>query len=321
MPHYQLLSGIEVDAGLRAFIESEVLPGLAIEADRFWFGFSSLLRDLTPENKRLLRIRETLQSAIDARNLGLGGRAPDPAEEEAFLREIGYLVDPPAPFTIGTENVDPEIAAIAGPQLVVPVNNARYALNAANARWGSLYDALYGTDVLGDSPIAGGYDAERGARVIAWGRAFLDEIAPLTGGSHADVTFGRIEDGALVTDCGTLADQTLLAGWRDGGILLRHHGLHVEVRFDRDHSIGRTDRAGVFDTELESAVTVIMDCEDSVAAVDAEEKIGVYRNWLGLMRGDLTAGFNKGGQRVERRLEPSRTYYTPNGGTLTSTLR
>ncbi len=317
MAQYQLICGIEVDADLRRFIEDEVLPSTGVEPEPFWFGFSALLRDLTPENRRLLRKRETLQAAVDARNAGLGGRTPDPAEEESFLREIGYLVDPPAPFTIGTEGVDPEVARIAGPQLVVPVNNARYALNAANARWGSLYDALYGTDVLGGLPEGGGYDAERGARVIAWGRALLDEIAPLTGGSHADVTVGRIEGDTLITDRGTLADPGLLAGWREGGILLRHHGLHLEIRFDREHPIGRTDRAGVYDIELESAVTAIMDCEDSVAAVDAEEKIGVYRNWLGLMRGDLRASFAKGGQQVERTLEPDRTYTAPGGGTLT----
>jgi malate synthase len=201
---YELISGIEVDRGLRAFVEEEALPGTGIEPASFWFGFSALLRELTPENKRLLRKREDLQARIDARNQRLGGRVPDPAEEAEFLSEIGYLVDPPAPFAIGTEDVDPEIAIIAGPQLVVPVSNARYALNAANARWGSLYDALYGTDALGDRPVPGGYDAERGARVVAWGRAFLDEIAPLTGGSHAEVTRYGVEDGRLVTDRGAL---------------------------------------------------------------------------------------------------------------------
>ena len=314
---YELISGIEVDGALRAFVEQEVLPGTGTEAGRFWFGFSALLRELTPENKRLLRKRESLQSHIDARNEGLGGRAPDPAEEEAFLREIGYLVDPPAPFSIGTEDVDPEIATIAGPQLVVPVNNARYALNALNARWGSLYDALYGTDVLGDRPAGGGYDAERGARVVAWGRAFLDEVAPLAGGSHADVTSYRIEDGRLVTDLGGLADPSLLAGWRDESILLRHHGLYLELVVDRSHPIGAGDKAGVADILLESAITAIMDLEDSVAAVDAAEKIGAYRNWLGLMKGDLSASFDKGGKQVERRAEPDRSYQAPGGGTLT----
>jgi malate synthase len=314
---YELISGIEVDRGLKAFVDEEALPGTGIDPAAFWFGFSALLRELTPENKRLLRKREDLQARIDARNRSLGGRPADPAEEEEFLREIGYLVDPPARFAIATSDVDPEIARIAGPQLVVPVSNARYALNAANARWGSLYDALYGTDALGDRPASGGYDAERGARVVAWGRAFLDEIAPLTGGSHADVAAYRIEDSRLVTDRGTLRDPALLAGWRGESPLLRHHGLHVEILVDRDHPIGRGDRAGVADIVLESAVTAIMDCEDSVAAVDAEEKVGVYRNWLGLMKGTLSAGFDKGGRSVDRRLAPDRVFEAPGGGTLT----
>jgi malate synthase len=314
---FELISGIEVDPRLRTFVEEEALPGTGIEPAAFWFGFSSLLRELTPENKRLLRRREDLQARIDERNAGLGGRPGDSAEEEEFLRDIGYLVDPPAPFEIGTVNVDPEIALVAGPQLVVPVSNARYAINAANARWGSLYDALYGTDVLGDRPAAGGYDAERGGRVVAWGRAFLDELAPLTGGSHADVTRYGIEEGRLLTDCGTLRDPSLLAGWRGASPLLRHHDLHVEIVVDPDHAIGRTDRAGVADILLESAVTAIMDCEDSVAAVDAEEKVAVYRNWLGLMKGELSARFDKGGRGLERRLEPDRTYEAPGGGTLT----
>ncbi|WP_324749832.1 malate synthase G [Sphingomonas sp. LY54] len=313
MPRYELISGLEVDPAFKAFIENEALPGTGLAARDFWFGLSGLLRDLTPENRRLLRRRETLQAAIDARNAALDGRAPDPAEEEAFLREIGYLVDPPASFTIATDGVDPEIDAIAGPQLVVPVNNARYALNAVNARWGSLYDALYGTDALGDLPKSGGYDAERGARVVAWGRDFLDEIAPLTGGSHADVTSYGIEHGALATDRGGLADPSLLAGWREGAVLLRHHNLYVELLIDAAHPIGRPDKAGVADIRLESAITAIMDCEDSVAAVDAEEKIGAYRNWLGLMRGDLSARFDKGGRTVERRAEPDRTYETADG--------
>jgi len=317
LPQHELISGIEVDADLRAFIEQEVLPGTGIDAGDFWSGFSSLLRELTPENKRLLRCREDLQARIDERNRGLRGRAPDPAAEQEFLHEILYLADPPPPFEIGTANVDPEIAEIAGPQLVVPVNNARYALNAANARWGSLYDALYGTDALGAPPSGTGYDEERGARVIQWGRRFLDEVAPLVNGSHADVTSYRIERDRLVTDRGGLLDQGLLAGWAEGSILLRHHGLHVEIVLDPDHAIGRTDRAGVADIRLESALTAIMDCEDSVAAVDAEEKIAVYRNWLGLMKGDLAASFKKGGRTIERRLDPDRSFAAPGGRILT----
>ncbi len=309
MAEYQLISGIEVDVRLQRFIEEEVLPGTDLDAADFWRGFSALLRDLTPENRRLLRKRETLQAAIDARNAGLNGRVPDPAEEESFLREIGYLVDPPAPFTIGTEKVDPEIASIAGPQLVVPVNNARYALNAANARWGSLYDALYGTDALGDLPNGGGYDPERGARVVAWAKAFLDEAVPLASGRWADL--GDPHRGIAIREPGQYLGRS------QRGRLFRNNGLHIEIVFDPTHPIGRDDPSGIADVLLESAITAIMDCEDSVAAVDAEEKVGVYRNWLGLMRGDLSASFDKGGRRLERRLEPDRTYQTPGGGTLT----
>jgi malate synthase len=307
---YELISGIEVDPRLRRFIEEEALPGTGIEPADFWFGFSALLRDLTPENRRLLRRREDLQALIDERNASLGGRPADPTEEEEFLRDIGYLVDPPAPFTIGTENVDPEIARIAGPQLVVPVSNARYALNAANARWGSLYDALYGTDALGDRPGGGGYDEERGARVVAWGRAFLNEAVPLSV-DWADVKSPLEETGLYIRD------REQLAGRTSKSILFRRHGLHLEVVVDPDHPVGRTDPAGIADILLESAITAIMDCEDSVAAVDAEEKVAVYRNWLGLMKGSLTAGFDKGGRSVERRLASDRAYEAPDGTRLT----
>jgi malate synthase len=306
---YQLVSGIEVDTGLRAFVEDEVLPGTGLQADAFWRGFSSLLRELTPENKRLLRKRETLQAAIDERNRASPAARPIRPRKKGFLREIGYLVDAPAPFTIGTQNVDPEIARMAGPQLVVPVNNARYALNAANARWGSLYDALYGTDVLGDMPKGGGYDPARGARVIAWAKAFLDEAVPLASGKWSDL--GAPGD-RIAIRC---PDQYL--GRSERGQLFRNNGLHIELVFNPDHPIGRDDPSGIADVLLESAITAIMDCEDSVAAVDAEEKIGVYRNWLGLMRGDLSASFAKGGGTVERRLEADRTYTAPDGSTLT----
>jgi malate synthase len=313
---YVLVSGVEVDRRLKAFVDEEALPGTGLAPEAFWFGFSRLLRELTPENRRLLQVREDLQARIDARNAALGGRVPSPGEEEAFLRDIGYLVDPPPALTIGTQGLDPEIAEIAGPQLVVPLSNARYALNAANARWGSLYDALYGTDALGSPPPLGGYDAARGGEVVAWGRRFLDEVAPLAGGSHAEVTGYRIEDGRLATDKGGLADPSLLAGWRDGAILLRRHKLHAEIVIDREHPVGRTDAAGVADIVLESAVTAIMDLEDSVAAVDAEEKVAVYRNWLGLMRGDLCAVFDKGGGSVERCLAGDRRYTAPDGSEL-----
>ena len=326
MAEYELISGIEVERRLRAFIEDEALPGTGIEPSAFWFGFSSLLRDLTPRNKRLLRCREDLQARIDERNAALGGRPPSPAEEEEFLREIGYLVDPPAPFTIGTGNVDPEIDRVAAPQLVVPVSNARYALNAANARWGSLYDALYGTDALGDRPAGGGYDEERGRRVIDWGRRFLDEIVPIAGDSWRKVGNRRVAEQGLILDCGDeerfLKRPEQFVGYAGEirapeRLLFRNNGLHIEVVFDHQHPVGRNDHAHIADIRLESAVTAIMDCEDSVAAVDAEEKVAVYRNWLGLMKGDLSARFEKGDGSVERRLEPDRTYTAPGGGTLT----
>lgn len=316
MPDFDRVGELEIDSSLKAFVEADVLPGSGVDSKSFWTGFGALLGELSPENKHLLARREELQARIDERNERLEGRVPDPAEEEAFLRKIGYLVDAPAPFTIGTAEVDPEIARIAGPQLVVPVNNARYALNAVNARWGSLYDALYGTDVLGDLPEGGGYDRERGARVIAWGRKLLDEIAPLSGGSHSDVEEYRVENGKFTTNLGGFSDPNLLAGTRERSILLRHNNLHLEIFVDPDHPIGREDKAGVADILLESAITAIMDCEDSVAAVDAEEKIGVYRNWLGLMKGDLSARFSKGGRQLERRADPDRKYLAPDGTKL-----
>jgi malate synthase len=322
LAQYELISGIEVDSALLRFVDEEVLPGTGVERAGFWFGFSALLRDLTPENRRLLRKREMLQAAIDARNLSLGGRRPAPADEEEFLRDIGYLVDPPAPFAIGTENVDAEIGTMAGPQLVVPVNNARYALNAANARWGSLYDALYGTDALGVAPTACGYDPARGAEVVARAWALMDDVLPLESGSHAEVTgYGRAPGGAgVLFERGggrptVLRDPGQFAGWRmgDGALLFRNNSLHIEFVLSREGA-GNAPGRLLADIVLESALTAIMDCEDSVAAVDAEEKIGVYRNWLGLMRGDLTAGFDKDGRRMERRLQPDRSYEPPGGG-------
>jgi malate synthase len=301
--------GLEVDERLAAFVEDEALPSSGVGRDAFWAGLAALLRDLTPENERLLARREALQARIDARNEALHGRAPTPDEEEAFLREIGYLVDAPAPFAIGTASVDPEIATIAGPQLVVPASNARYALNALNARWGSLYDALYGTDVLGDLPKGGGYDPERGARVIALAKEFLDEAVPLAEGRWADL--GDPSGGIAIRD------PSQYVGKSERSRLFRSNGLHIEVVFDRGHPIGRDDPSGIADVLLESAVTAIMDCEDSVAAVDAEDKVGIYRNLLGLMKGTLTASFDKSGRTVERAAEPDRSYTTPDGGTLT----
>ena len=313
---------LEIDAVLRGFVEDELLPGLGIEPPAIWASLEAILADFTPRNRRLLEVRDQLQAKIDSWFAERRGAVIDSAEQECFLREIGYLQPEPPPFTVETEGVDPEIASIAGPQLVVPLSNGRYALNAANARWGSLYDALYGTDALDPAPPPGPYDPVRGAKVIAYARAFLDRAAPLAGGSHADASGYRIENGALVVRMGSgefaLVNPAQLVGWRGEvsdpeGILLVHQGLHIEIVLDRAHPIGRNDPAGVADVLVEAAVTTIQDCEDSVSAVDAEDKVAVYRNWLGLMRGDLAASFDKGGRTELRRLSPDRTYTSATG--------
>ncbi len=314
--------GLQVAASLHQMIETEALPGTGVASDQFWKGLSDLVHTLGPKNRALLARRDELQSAIDAWHDSNKGKPHDAAVYRAFLERIGYLVPEGPDFQAETQGVDPEIARIPGPQLVVPVMNARYALNAANARWGSLYDALYGTDAMGDAPGPGGYDPVRGARVIAWAKRFLDEVVPLASGSHADVTGYRVEGGALqaVTAQGArgLADPKAFAGHRGAAsdpaaVLLRHHGLHLEISIDRQHSIGRGDAAGVADVLLEAAVTTIMDCEDSVAAVDAEDKALAYRNWLGLMKGDLVEPVAKGGSRFDRKLNPDRDYTGPDG--------
>ncbi|MFO1014310.1 MAG: malate synthase G [Caulobacteraceae bacterium] len=314
---------LSVDDVLAAFVEKELLPGTGIGAAAFWASLESLLADFTPKNDALLARRDELQARIDAWWRDHKDKAFSAAEQAEFLTSIGYLEPEPAPFEISTENVDPEIALVAGPQLVVPVSNARYALNAANARWGSLYDALYGTDAL-EPPTGGkGYDPARGAKVIAYGRALLDRFAPLASGSHADVAEYTIEGSRLHVRLkngqeSTLAHAAQLAGWRGDasapkGVLLKQNGLHFEILIDRTHNIGRDDLAGVADIITESALTAIQDCEDSVAAVDAEDKTEVYRNWLGLMRGDLAASFQKGGETLQRRLEDDRHYNSANG--------
>jgi malate synthase len=311
---------------LHAFVETELLPGTGVEPARFWTALEALLKDFQPRNRALLERRDALQLEIDAWWTARKGQPFDLAAQTDFLTRIGYLLPEPAPFTIGTGNVDPEIASIAGPQLVVPVSNGRYALNAANARWGSLYDALYGTDAL-EPPTGGkGYDPVRGAKVIAYARGVLDRAAPLAGASHADAAGYAIVGDALsvtLTSGGraALADPSQLAGWRGdasapGAILLKHNGLHLEIQVDRTHNVGKDDPAGVADVLMESALTAIQDCEDSVAAVDAEDKTGVYRNWLGLMRGDLVAAFEKGGRTETRRLDEDRRYAAPGGGEL-----
>jgi len=311
-------SRLTPDPLLRQFVETEVLTGLNIPADRFWTALEEIAGEFGAENVRLLQERDRLQAEIDSWWTAQRGKAVDVQEEARFLRQIGYLVDEPPAFTIGTGSVDPEIATTAGPQLVVPLSNARYALNAANARWGSLYDALYGTDALEPVLPAGPYDVERGAKVIAYARALLDEIAPLDGASHRDAAGYSVVDSllrvSLINGGETgLAHPEVLAGWRGDaqspdGVLLQHNGLHVEIVIDRASSIGRDDRAGVSDLLVESALTAIQDCEDSVAAVDAEDKVGVYRTWLGLMKGDLAETFDKGGRQMTRRLNADRSY-------------
>ena len=297
-------SGLSVDSRLADFIDQRALPGTGLDAARFWSDFAALLGSFAPENSALLAKREDLQAQIDAWHEARVGQAHDPQAYQAFLREIGYLVDEPAPFAIATQNVDPEIATMAGPQLVVPALNARFALNAANARWGSLYDALYGTDALEAPPARpGGYDADRGAAVIARAKAFLDQAVPLASGSWADWQGGQL----------TLADPAQWVGSKPGGILLRHNGLHMELVIDPDSAIGKTDPAGIADVVLEAALTTIIDLEDSVAAVDGEDKTLGYTNWLGLMRGDLTESFAKGGATVTRAMESDREWTSPAG--------
>jgi malate synthase len=312
-----------VDDGLRAFVEAQLLPGTGLDAAGFWASLEAILRDFTPRNQALLSRRDDLQAQIDAWWRDHKGQPLDAAAHAAFLREIGYLLPPPEDFEIETDFVDPEINQIAGPQLVVPVSNGRYALNAANARWGSLYDALYGTDAIAPPMGTRGYDPARGAQVIAFARAFLDRATPLAGASHADAAGYAVEDGAMavtLTDGRRvgLADPAQFAGWQGEAaaptaILLRNHNLHLEIQIDRAHPIGKDDPAGVADVLMEAALTAIQDCEDSVAAVDAADKTGVYANWLGLMRGDLEASFPKGGRLETRRLAEDRHYQTPNG--------
>ncbi|GHE00010.1 malate synthase [Defluviimonas sp. 20V17] len=316
--------GLRVDSGLAAFIEAQALPGTGVEAGAFWSALSTAVHEMGAENRALLERREEMQQKIDAWHVARRGQPHDAAAYTAFLKEIGYLAPEGPDFSIETAATDPEIAHVPGPQLVVPVMNARYALNAANARWGSLYDALYGTDALGDLPKAGGYDPERGARVIAWGRQFLDDVAPLVAGSWADVTALKIEDGALLVQTSEetgLSDPAQFAGYAGAAgdprsIVLRNHGLHIIIDRDATHAIGQGDRAHVSDIRLESAMSSIMDCEDSVAAVDGEDKVLAYSNWLGLMTGELRESLVKNGRQILRELNPDLTFTTPEGDTL-----
>ncbi|EEX11307.1 malate synthase G [Ruegeria lacuscaerulensis ITI-1157] len=312
--------GLKVDKVLADFIEQQALPGTGVDPDAFWAGLARMVAELGPQNRALLDKRAEIQSQIDAWHLARKGQPIDMAEYQAFLREIGYLLDEGPDFQIETANVDPEIAATPGPQLVVPITNARFALNAANARWGSLYDALYGTDALGDLPQGGGYDAARGARVIAWAKAFLDEAAPLAQGSWADVSGLKVEGGALVP---ALADPQKFVGFGGAAeaphfVLLKNNGLHIQIMVDPSSTIGASDPAGISDVRLESALSTIMDCEDSVACVDAEDKVVAYGNWLGLMKGDLSEEVTKGGRTFTRKLSEDIAFTRPDGsaGTL-----
>ncbi|MER8533573.1 malate synthase G [Mesorhizobium sp. M1005] len=322
------IAGLRIARELHDFVVNEAMPGTGIEAEAFWSGFSAIVHDLSPKNRALLEKRDAMQDKLD-RWYRDNGAPVDMEAYKTFLREIGYLLPEGPAFSVTTENVDPEIASVAGPQLVVPVMNARYALNAANARWGSLYDALYGTDAIPETDGAergNKFNPARGAKVVAWVKSFFDEAVPLTTGKWAGVNGLSVANGMLRLGEGagatTLANLRQFAGYRGDAadpeaVLLVKNGLHIEIVIDRNNQIGRTDPAGIADVVLESALTTIQDCEDSVAAVDAEDKVLVYRNWLGLMKGDLAEEITKAGKSFVRRLNPDRTYTAPDGGTLT----
>ncbi|WP_420584477.1 malate synthase G [Ruegeria sp.] len=308
-------SGLQIAVELADFIENRALPGTGVSSETFWSGLSRMVEELGPKNKALLVKRTEIQGRVDGWHLANKGQDHDAAAYQAFLREIGYLVEEGEAFQIETGNVDPEIALTPGPQLVVPITNARFALNAANARWGSLYDALYGTDAMGDLPPAGGYNTERGAHVIAWAKAFLDETAQMAEGSWADITGLSVEGGALVP---ALADPSIFVGFGGSAekpdfVLLKNNGLHVQILIDPSSTIGSSDPAGISDVRLESALSTIMDCEDSVACVDAADKVVAYGNWLGLMKGDLTEEVTKSGKTFTRKLAGDVAYTTAGG--------
>jgi malate synthase len=311
MSNFETRAGLQVDGALAAFLEREVLAPLGHEPTPFWQGFADLLGNFAPRNRALLAKREELQAAIDAWHIERRGEPHDAEAYRAFLHQIGYLVPAPADFIIGTENVDTEIATMAGPQLVVPVLNARFLLNAANARWGSLYDAFYGTDALENAPEAkiAGYDPERGAAVISAGRAFLDMAVPLKDGSWSDL--GDPSNGIAIADEGQYVGQTAR------GRMFQNNGLHIEVIFDSTSAIGKTDPSSISDIVLESALTAIVDLEDSIAAVDAEDKLLAYRNWLGVNRGDLEESFEKGGKTLTRKLAGDKAVTLADGNETT----
>ena len=320
---------LSVSTVLESFLRSEVLPGLDLSEEHFWTSLEKIINEFSPKNKILLGIRESMQEQIDAWHLANLRQEKNLDVYKNFLKEIGYLLEESGDFKITTENVDPEIASIAGPQLVVPVMNARFALNAANARWGSLYDALYGTDMISEENGAsrvGAYNSLRGDKVIEFAKKFLDKNFAINNASYSDVNFFNIKNGFLEIsllngETTNLLDNDQFQGYQGSaeqpsGVLLKNNGLHAEIQIDPDHSVGATDPAGIKDVLLESAITTIQDCEDSVAAVDGEDKVAIYRNWLGLMKGDLKETFIKGGAEMTRSLNPDRNYIAPDGSNL-----
>ena len=309
---------LSVEEGLVDFIENKALPDTGVSQDNFWLGLSSLIKEMTPENRKLLRAREELQDKIDKWHVARIGQPHDHEAYKSYLKEIGYLVDEGESFLIETENVDPEISSIAGPQLVVPSTNARYALNAANARWGSLYDSLYGTDAMGAFDQAEGYDRGRGARVVARARVFLDNAFPIIGASHADVKRYYVSDKQLLVDDLPLVSPEKFIGYSGNpkapnSVLLKNNGLFVVLVFDRAHVVGSRDQAGLADVRIESALSAIIDLEDSVACVDGEDKVNAYSTWLGLMKGDLISEFEKNGKKVVRCLNSDLSFISPSG--------
>ncbi|QOQ74986.1 malate synthase G [Pseudomonas poae] len=330
MTEHVQVGGLQVAKVLFDFVNNEAIPGTGITADQFWAGADKVIHDLAPKNKALLAKRDDFQARIDTWHQTHAGQAHDPVAYKAFLQDIGYLLPEAADFQASTQNVDDEIARMAGPQLVVPVMNARFALNASNARWGSLYDALYGTDAISEADGAEkgkGYNKVRGDKVIAFARAFLDEAAPLSAGSHVDSTGYKIVDGKLIVSLkggsnSGLRDDAQLIGFQGPAaqpiaILLKHNGLHFEIQIDANTPVGQTDAAGVKDVLMEAALTTIMDCEDSVAAVDADDKVVIYRNWLGLMKGDLAEEVAKGGKTFTRTMNADRVYTGVDGQDVT----
>ena len=309
---------LSVEEGLVDFIENKALPDTGVSQDNFWLGLSSLIKEMTPENRKLLRAREELQDKIDKWHVARIGKPHDHEAYKSYLKEIGYLVDEGESFLIETENVDPEISSVAGPQLVVPSTNARYALNAANARWGSLYDSLYGTDAMGAFDQAEGYDRGRGARVVARARVFLDNAFPIIGASHADVRRYYVSDKQLLVDDLPLVSPEKFIGYSGNpkapnSVLLKNNGLFVVLVFDRAHVVGSRDQAGLADVRIESALSAIIDLEDSVACVDGEDKVNAYSTWLGLMKGDLISEFEKNGKKVVRCLNSDLSFISPSG--------